>query len=130
MFLLFRQETGIIAEELKITHNGTVYSNSTPSKLSALKFTNGDMMKVERNILATETPRGINFLHEIPGNIKAEELVNVVISNRRLLEQFRNADPDMYTAMAKLQESDDTTSVSAEVRAECTGAVRLLMMTR
>lgn len=127
---LVAAETGIITEELKIIHNGTVYANSTPSKLSTVKFANGDMIKVERNILATESPRGINFLHEIPANIKAEDLVNVIISNRRLIDQFQNADPDMYTAIAKLHDSGDASSVSAEVRAECTGAVRLLMMTR
>lgn len=83
------------------------------------------MVKVERNILATATPRGINFLHEIPGNVKPDELVNIVASNPRLLLQFQNADPDMHSALAKLQDSSNSNAA-----AECTGAVRMLMMTR
>lgn len=90
------------------------------------------MIKVDRNVLATSTPRGINYLHEIPGNIKPDELVNVVISNPRLIEQFRNADPDMYSAIAMLQVTDGSanTTVSDSARADSMAAVRMLMMTR
>jgi hypothetical protein len=131
--LLFHslQECGIIPAELKITLNGVVYSDSTSSKLSSIKFSNGDMIKVERNVLATATPRGINYLHEIPQNIKAEDLVNVVISNPRLIQQFQNADPDMYSALAKVHNANTNESaVSDSDKTECTSAVRLLMMTR
>lgn len=128
---LVAAECGIIPAELKITLNGVVYSDSTSSKLSSIKFSNGDMIKVERNVLATATPRGINYLHEIPQNIKAEDLVNVVISNPRLIQQFQNADPDMYSALAKVHNANTNESaVSDSDKTECTSAVRLLMMTR
>ena len=114
-----------------ITHNGIQYSNSSTKKLSTMKLSDGDMIKVERNILATSTPRGINYLHEIPGNIKPDELVNVVIANPRLLMQFQNADPEMHSALAKLEITDSSSiTVSSSVQAECVAAVRMLMMTR
>ena len=95
-----------------------------------MKLSDGDMIKVERNILATSTPRGINYLHEIPGNIKPDELVNVVIANPRLLMQFQNADPEMHSALAKLEITDSSSTVTSSVQAECVAAVRMLMMTR
>lgn len=127
---LIAAECGIIPAELKITLNGTEYSNSSPATLSSIQFTTGDMIKVERNILATNTPRGINYLHEIPGNVKPDELINIVMSNPRLFDQFQSADPDIYAAISKLHVTDSSKTVSPSDLAESTGAIRMLMMTR
>ena len=91
------------------------------------------MVKVER-IRVSATSQGVNYLHQIPGNVKPDELVDLVIKNPHLLAQFQSADAEMYSAISKLHGhlsgGSDAQSISPSVVKECVDAVRMLMMTR